>query len=30
MFLISWIGRLLYGSDYDELNKRVSRKRRRR
>ncbi len=30
MFLFSWIGRLLYGSDYDELNKRVSRKRRRR
>jgi len=30
MFLFSWIGRLLYGSDYDELNKRVSRKRRRK
>ena len=30
MFLFSWIGRLLYGSDYDELNKRVSKKRRRR
>ncbi len=30
MFLFSWIGRLLYGSDYDELNKRVSRKRKRR
>ena len=30
MFLFNWIGRLLYGSDYDELNKRVSKKRRRR
>ena len=30
MFLFSWIGRLLYGSDYDELNKRVSKKHRRR
>ena len=30
MFLFSWIGRLLYAEDYDELNNRVSRKRRRR
>jgi len=30
MFLFSWIGRLLYGADYDELNKRVSKKRRRK
>jgi len=30
MFLISWIGRLLYGKDYDRLYKEANKPRRRR
>ena len=30
MFIFTLIGRLLYGSDFDELNKRVSRRPKRR
>ena len=30
MFLLNWIGRLLYGADYDELSRRANKPRRRR
>ena len=30
MFIFTLIGRLLYGSDFDELNKRASRRPKRR
>ena len=30
MFLIEWLGKLLYGEDYDELERRASKPKRRR
>ena len=30
MFLLNWIGRLIYGADYDKLSQRVSKPKRRR
>lgn len=30
MFLLNWIGRLLYGSDFDDLSRRANKPRRRR
>ena len=30
MFLLNWIGRLLYGPDFDELSRRANKPRRRR
>ena len=30
MFLISWIGRLLYGKDYDRLYQQANKPKRRK